>query len=185
MATNNLSDYLDDYSSENGSENENENVDYRPRSTQSARKKNSKNKIYKLIQTFKGEREVKIDSFWLKRNTYPTADGMKQIFYCNKDKDNCKLSAYLLFSNLNENIYFYIEEGEHVHKDVRKKDVRDVIKEKVSLIMKDGTTKPSLVMRKLDEKYKINDVTKQQLTYLLGSLKEATYGQSTINLSMK
>ena len=44
---------------------------------------------------------------------------------------------------------------------------------------------PSLVMRKLDEKYKINDVTKQQLTYLLGSLKEATYGQSTINLSMK
>jgi hypothetical protein len=119
-----IDEYLADYTSENENEMsdiENETV-AQPRLTQSARK-NKKNKIYNIVTTFHGEREVKIDSCWTKKRTYETADGIKQIFYCNKDKENCRMSAYLLFINTNEDIQFFVEEGEHVHKSSRKKDV--------------------------------------------------------------
>ena len=106
-------EYLDDYTSENENEKSDIENEAQPRLTQSARK-DKKNKIYSLKQTFHGERAVMIDCCWAKKRTYETADGIKQIFYCNKDKENCKLSAYLLFKNTNEDIQFYVEEGEHV-----------------------------------------------------------------------
>ena len=72
-------------------------------------RKNTKNKTYVLKHTFCGEREVKLDDCWSKKKSYETADGYKMVYYCNKDKTNCKFSAFLLYPNTNEEIQFHVE----------------------------------------------------------------------------
>jgi hypothetical protein len=150
--------------------------------TQSSNRKNTKNKIYVLEHTFFGEREVKLDECWTKKKSYETSDGYKIMYYCNKDRANCKLSAFLLYVNTNEQIQFHVEDGEHSHKSVKKKIKMGQLKEKVTEIIKEGISKPTLVLRKLNEKHAINDVTNEQLSYILSSVKDDMYGSATINL---
>lgn len=77
-------------------------------------------KEYNLLHTFENETKVSIEKHWKKRRTHKTDNGLKQYFYCGHDKVNCRVEAFLLYTNSSDEIKFYVEDKEHKHSKTTK-----------------------------------------------------------------
>jgi hypothetical protein len=62
------------------------------------------------------------------------------------------------------------------------KGITREVKQFVSTIDQNGTTKPRLIMRKLKDLHGIKSLKTTQLSYIFNQMKETTFGRSHINL---
>ena len=123
-----------------------------------------------------------MEEFWRKKRTHQTYDGVKEYYYCNLDRKNCNMTAYLWYNNTNDEVELFISDGEHHHCE-NKKGIPSIVKEKIDKLYKSGLTKPCLIMRSLQDEG-INCLKSSQLKNFLQNYKNKTFGRAKFSLSI-
>ena len=119
--------FLTDYESDQEIE---EVENFPPKIQKSQIKIKRKAKVSNFEKLFENERDVNLEdiksSGWSKKRLHPTDNRLKQYFYCNIDRVNCKLDAFLFYNNSTER---NIEDAMRIHqvdKDLRPQLLNDI-----------------------------------------------------------